>query len=134
MTTTAAPATAPAIRNTVAVWFEIPAGDYERAIAFYETVLGTPLKRVQHGPHAMAVFPYERPGISGCIVPNPGRTGTNGPLLFLNADGILDEALERVYAAGGRIELGRTEIGEGMGWFARIIDTEGNRVGLHTIS
>lgn len=131
MTTTAqAPA---ALRNTVAVWFEIPAHDYERAIAFYETVLGTSLERVVHGEHAMAIFPYERPGISGAIVPWPEQCGAGGPIVYLNADGILDEALARVVAAGGLIDTARTAIGAGMGWFARIVDSEGNHVGLHTI-
>jgi predicted enzyme related to lactoylglutathione lyase len=130
-TTTDAPV---ATRPTVAVWFEIPAGDFERAIGFYETVLGITLRREQFGESVMAIFPYQEPGVSGSIVPNEGRPGADGPLLYLNADHILDAALERVYAAGGRIELGRTEIGNGFGSMARIIDTEGNRVGLHAIS
>lgn len=132
MTTVAsAPA---ALRPTVAVWFEIPAENYDRAIGFYEAIFGIQLKRMVHGDFPMAVFPYEKPGISGCIVPWTGGAGASGPLLFLNADGILDEMLERVVAAGGSIERPRTEIGDGgFGWYARIIDTEGNRVGLHTI-
>jgi predicted enzyme related to lactoylglutathione lyase len=129
-TTASAPA---ALRNTIAVWFEIPAEKYDRAIAFYETVLGCKLNRVQHGEHAMAVFPYERPGISGAIVPWEDKCGAGGPVIYLNADGILDEALARVVAAGGLIDIGRTAIGDGMGWFARIVDSEGNHIGLHTI-
>lgn len=131
-TTASAPA---ALRPTVAVWFEIPASDFERAIRFYETLFATPLKRFARGPHAMAIFPYERPGVSGCIVPaQPALCGASGPVIFLNADGRLDEMLEEVYTAGGRIVTPRTDIGEGMGWFAHIIDSEGNRIGLHTIS
>ncbi len=130
-TTVSAPAT---VRPTVAVWFEIPADDFERAIGFYETIFAVSLDRTQHDEYAMAIFPYERPGISGCIVPRKGDCGPKGPLLFLNVDGRLDEVLERVYAAGGRIVVPRTDIGAGMGWFATILDSEGNRVGLHTIS
>lgn len=130
-TTVSAPAT---VRPTVAVWFEIPADDYDRAIRFYESIFDTTLNRMQHGDYAMAIFPYEKPAISGCIVPRAGQCGPDGPLLFLNVDGRLDEVLERVYAAGGRIIVPRTDIGDGMGWFATILDTEGNRVGLHTIS
>jgi predicted enzyme related to lactoylglutathione lyase len=136
MTTTAAvTAAAPvSVRPTVAVWFEIPADDHERAIAFYQTVLGTTLQRAQHGDCEMAIFPYERPRISGCIINRPGDAGAIGPIVFLNCDGQLDAALDRVYAAGGRIAVGATEIGAGMGRFAHIIDTEGNRIGLHAIS
>ena len=132
MTTTAsAPVSS---RPAVAVWFEIPAGDYDRAIAFYETVLSISLTRAQHGAERMAIFPYERPAVSGCIVDRPGQAGAAGPIVFLNCDGKLDAALDRVYAAGGRIAVGRTEIGDGMGSFAHIIDSEGNRIGLHAIS
>jgi uncharacterized protein len=131
-TTASAPA---ALRPTVAVWFEIPAADYERAIRFYETLFAKPLNRVSHDPQTMAVFPYERPGVSGCIVPaQSAGGGASGPIVFLNADGRLDEMLEEVYEAGGRIVTPRTEIGAGMGWFAHIIDSEGNRIGLHAIS
>jgi predicted enzyme related to lactoylglutathione lyase len=132
MTTTInAPAT---VRPTVAVWFEIPADDYDRAIGFYESIFATSLNRMQHGDYPMAIFPYERPGISGCIVPRAGDSGPKGPLLFLNVDGRLDDVLGRVYDAGGRIVVPRTDIGDGMGWFATILDSEGNRIGLHTIS
>ena len=132
MTTTAS---APvSVRPTVAVWFEIPATDKERAIAFYETVFGTTLRRAQRGDSSMAIFPYQRPGVSGAIVHRPGQSGALGPIVFLNCDGQLDDVLDRVYAAGGRIAVGATEIGDGMGTFAHIIDTEGNRIGLHAIS
>jgi predicted enzyme related to lactoylglutathione lyase len=132
MTTTAS--TAVSSRPSVAVWFEIPAADYDRALAFYQTVLGVPFTLAQCGAERMAIFPYERPAVSGCIVERPGQAGATGPIVFLNCDGKLDAALDRVYAAGGRIAVGRTEIGDGIGSFAHIIDSEGNRIGLHAIS
>ena len=56
MTTTSAPA-----RTSVAVWFELPANDFERAVAFYETIFATTLRREYFGED-MAIFPYEQPG------------------------------------------------------------------------
>ena len=134
MTATANVQSAPVFRPTVAVWFEIPADSFSRATAFYEGLFATALTRVVHGETNMAVFPYERPGISGCVADRKGESGALGPVIFLNADGQLDAMLDRIYDLGGRIVQGRTAIGDGMGWFAIVIDTEGNRIGLHTIS
>jgi predicted enzyme related to lactoylglutathione lyase len=126
--------TTTAVRPTVATWFEIPADDFERAIRFYESILGTTLKREQFGPEILAIFPYEPPGISGAVVARPGESSATGPLLFLNADGRLEAALAAVPAAGGRVLTGKTDLPPGMGSYAVIRDPEGNRVGLHAIS
>jgi uncharacterized protein len=49
----------------------------------------------------------------------------------LNADPTMSLVLDRVVAAGGQILTPRVALPEGMGFFAHILDTEGNRVGLH---
>ncbi|MGN6151612.1 MAG: VOC family protein [Lysobacteraceae bacterium] len=121
-------------RNAVN-WFEIPVADLDRAQRFYETLLDAPLKREAMGPETtLAVFPYERgAGIGGCLfagahAPTPSDDGT---VVYLDASPSLDAALARVDAAGGRIVVPRTDLPEGMGAFAQIVDSEGNRVGLH---
>lgn len=120
-------------RNSVAVWFELPATDFDRACAFWQAVMGTTLKTETMGPTRMAVFPYEKPNISGAVIAGPGyRPGADGPVVYVNVDGIgLDTAVERVKAAGGRVATPRVELPPGMGAFAHVIDSEGNRVGLH---
>lgn len=40
------------------VWAEIPVTDLDRASAFYEKILGAPLKRDDTGPNPMAMLPY----------------------------------------------------------------------------
>jgi len=111
-------------------WFEIPARDVARAATFYEQVLATSLQRMSSTGRDVAVFPYEQPGLGGAIVPS-GRTPTGeGALVYLDADGKLDECLHRVQAAGGEVVVPRTSIGV-HGFFATIRDTEGNVVGLH---
>ena len=128
-------ATAAAIRNTVAVWFDIPAADFDRAVRFYESLFGVTLKRETMGPNVMAVFPYERgAGISGCIARGPAhRPGDGGPVVYLNADGMLDRMVADVERLGGRLAGPRVELPDGMGAFVTIMDTEGNRVGLHAV-
>jgi hypothetical protein len=122
-------------RESRVVWFEIPAADMDRASRFYETVLATSLHRGQFGPETLAVFPYEKPAVSGCLCLMEGaQPGGNGTVVYLNADPDLDAALARVGPAGGKVIVPKTALPPGMGHYARIEDTEGNLVGLHAIS
>jgi predicted enzyme related to lactoylglutathione lyase len=113
-------------------WFEIPAADLPRATRFYETVLGRKLKPEKMGPHELAVFAYEEPGVGGCLIAGNGHTPAgDGTVVYLAVGPALDDALERVKRAGGKVALGKTALPEGMGVYAQVIDSEGNRVGLH---
>lgn len=116
-------------------WFEIPVRDIDRAQRFYETLLNRPLRREAMGPEAtLAVFPYEAgSGVGGCLyagaqAPVPTAHGT---VVYLNAEPSLNVVLARLPEAGGKLLLPRTELPEGMGAFAHVEDSEGNRVGLH---
>ena len=122
-------------RDSRVVWFEIPAADLDRACQFYESLLATKLSRGQFGPEEMAVIPYRKPAISGCITHSKGhRPAADGTLIYLNVDPDLDAALARVEPAGGKVVVAKTALPPGMGFYARIQDTEGNTVGLHAIS
>lgn len=117
------------------VWFEIPASDFDRAVRFYEQVLGVQMRRENFGPSLMAVLPYEKPAVGGCIMAGQGLTpGAGGVMAYLNAEPSLDAVLARVAGAGGAVVHPRTELPAGMGAFARIRDTEGNVVGLHALA
>ena len=112
-------------------WFEIPAYDVSRAKAFYDHVYGMAMETAQVGDFAMAYFPADH-GVGGAVVQGPGcLPNDTGALLYLNAGPDLGVLLERVQQAGGRVVMGRTLINDGAGWFALIIDTEGNRLALH---
>ncbi len=117
-------------------WFEIPVRNMDRAQKFYETLLAAPMRREQMGPNTLAVFSYDETGVGGCLfggqtAPAPAATGT---LAYLNAGPSLDAVLGRVEAAGGRIATPKVQLPGDMGWFAHITDTEGNRVGLHSLA
>ncbi len=119
-------------RQNVAVWFEIPAADFDRAAQFYENVMEVTLRRETMGPQKMGVFPYPEDTISGCILAGPdAKPADSGTILYINADGRLDAALGRVAAAGGAVMTPIIRLPGDMGRFAHIRDTEGNRVGLH---
>lgn len=112
-------------------WFELPVVDLARAQKFYETMLGAKLKsEVFNGtPHAM--FPTDS-GVGGALIKDARRSPkADGALIYLNANGKLDACLGRVEAAGGKVLLPKTSIGD-PGHIALVLDTEGNQVGLHS--
>lgn len=117
-------------------WFEIYAADFERARRFYETILEEPLTLSDMPGGKMAMFPFDQEnGIGGAVTVMEGCSpgGSGGTIVYLNVDGKLDAVLERVPAAGGKIVRGRMPIPP-HGFIAFFQDTEGNNVGLHSMS
>jgi predicted enzyme related to lactoylglutathione lyase len=112
-------------------WFEIPVRDLDRATRFYEAMLGKKLKRETMAGMPMATFPTgAMQDVGGSLVSDPKRAPSDqGALVYLDAPD-LDDCISRASSAGGRIELPKTDIG-GPGHIAIVVDTEGNRVGLH---
>lgn len=114
-------------------WFEIPTRDIDAAQRFYEQLLGTSMRRETIGAATLAVFPAPDEGVGGALIsaPDMHQPQAQGTLVYLDASPSLDETLARATALGGRVSLPRTALPPGMGYFAHIIDAEGNRVGLH---
>jgi uncharacterized protein len=119
-------------------WFEIPVADLSRAMKFYAAMTGTPLKREAFGApgEEMAIFEVEtQEGISGCLLSSPNsKPAQQGTMVYLSASPNVDAWLSRVEKAGGKIVTPKTALPPGMGFFAHIIDSEGNRVGLHALA
>ena len=59
-------------------------------------------------------------------------SASDGPVLYLNADPDLSDALGRVESAGGSIVMPKTQISEENGHMAFFIDSEGNRMAMHS--
>ncbi len=119
-------------------WFEIPAADLKRARTFYENILGVQMQPMPSPERNMVAFPadWEQGDLAGCITQAPDmKPSESGTLLFLNCAPDLSVALGRVEAAGGRVLLPKTQIPmDNAGFMALILDTEGNRIGLHSPS
>ena len=114
-------------------WFDIPATNLERATQFYETVLATKLIRENMLGASMAIFPANPGETTGAIISRDGVTpGTNGATVYLKAGADLSLALARVPAAGGKVLHPKTFIKDGWGYFAIILDSEGNSMGLQS--
>src|ERR1700685_3998138 len=118
------PETANAVRSVV-TWFEIPVTDLERARRFYATIFETEIPVSDFGG-PMAVFPYERPGVSGCLVAGRSHPSPHGTLVYLNAAGRLDRTLELVEAAGGKIDSPKMKVSDDIGEGGHIIESGGN--------
>jgi uncharacterized protein len=119
-------------------WFEIPSKDLERATRFYEGIFGVSLIPMDLPNIKMRMFPVEDPmtGIGGAVVNSDGfhnPSVTDGPLIYLNGNPDVQNVLDKVEAAGGSIMVPKTEISPEYGFMAVIVDTEGNRIGLHSI-
>jgi predicted enzyme related to lactoylglutathione lyase len=118
-------------------WFEIPVADIERAQHFYETLLARSLRREQAGPNALAIFPYEvGQGVGGMLKQDGAATapGPNATLVYLDASPSLDVVLARVGELGARVLQPKMELPNGNGFTAHIADSEGNRIGLHSMA
>ncbi len=129
------PTAAPTRTNAID-WFEIPVRDIERAQAFYTALLGAPLRREAMGEKTLAVFSYAETGVGGCLMAGAGvpEPSLHGTLIYLDAGPSLDATLARVASAGGQITTPKVQLPGNMGCFAHVVDTEGNRVGLHAMA
>lgn len=118
-------------------WFEIPVTNMDRAAAFYSTILGTPIEAAEMGGGLMAMLPYEsgaNGGVGGALYQGDGYApGANGPLIYLNGGDDLSTVLDRVAGAGGSVITPKTDIGGGNGFYALFLDSEGNKLGLHSM-
>lgn len=116
-------------------WFEIPVSDMNRARKFYETVFDVALTQVDMMGMEMAMFPSQPPHSGGSLVRSPQHIpSTTGCVIYLNGNPDLGRILERIPAAGGTITLPKTHINEETGYMAFFLDTEGNSMGLHSIT
>jgi predicted enzyme related to lactoylglutathione lyase len=119
-------------------WFEIGTTDLDRATKFYETIFGISLIPMDMPNIRMRMFPIDdmMNGIGGALVDSAGfhkPSSTDGPLVYLNGNPDVQNVLAKVEGAGGKILVPKTEISPEYGYMAVIIDTEGNRIGLHSV-
>ena len=121
------------MKNAIS-WFEIPATNYERAKKFYNTMLGIKIADMHMPEGKYGMFPYDNDnnGVGGGLVEMKGtQPSADGVTIYLNGGNDLSGPLSRVEAAGGKILMPKTDIGEN-GFMAQLLDTEGNRVALHS--
>ena len=115
-----------------AVWFDIPVADLDRSAAFYRAVLGVGVTRETFGDFSFCVIEHKE-GNGGCLVLNEAEITAGGVVLYLNVNGRIRDAVEKVVPHGGTVIQPIHSIGP-HGFRAIILDSEGNRVALHSDS
>jgi predicted enzyme related to lactoylglutathione lyase len=117
-------------------WFAIPVVELERARRFYCAMLGLESMENMETPNGTcALFPCAEGGVGGSLNPFMGfkPTDDSGVTVWLNAGEDLQVALDRVPSAGGKVLQEKTPISDEYGFMAMVLDTEGNRIGLHSM-
>ncbi len=123
--------------TNVITWFEIPVSDIDRAKTFYETIFDIEMITRKDGDDEAVFFPFNPNVVQATsgrvtgVLSKSARNSpsTNGTMVYLNASPSIQTVLDKVQQAGGKIIAPKIQIPAGI--IAVIIDTEGNKVGLH---
>ena len=108
-------------------WFEIPVTDMARAKHFYQVAFGIHLED-------MTMEGMEMAGkASGALVKSQyHKPSMDGVTIYLNANPDMTDVLQRIEGEGGQIVMPKTQITPEIGYMAFFIDSEGNRIALHS--
>ncbi len=116
-------------------WFEIAVDDFDRAKTFYESVFQFKMETNVILGYKMGYFSADEGKVSGAIVQGDGyKPSVHGAVVYLNCQPDLSLQLSRVESAGGQILVPKTKISDDLGYFAFVIDSEGNKVAFHSMA
>jgi predicted enzyme related to lactoylglutathione lyase len=121
------------MKNLISI-VEIPTLDFPRALSFYQAILGVTIEEVDMGGVKMGVFPSDGETVNVTLI-NGGESmpSMDGTIVYLNAGDNLQSTLDKVRLNGGKVVVPKTQISPEIGFFAMFTDTEGNKLGLHSI-
>lgn len=117
-------------QNNRAVWFDIPVAELDRAAAFYAAVLGVRVDKAEFDGYSFCVIEHTD-GNGGCLVKSPDEVSAVGVMIYLNVNGRIRDAVAKVRSHGGGLVEDVHSIGP-HGFRAIVLDSEGNRVALHS--
>lgn len=113
-------------------WIDIPVVDLDRAIVFYSALIDKPVQKISEHGFEFALLPHTDDNVSGCLcVMDNRKPSQDGPLVYLNVEGQLDQAILAAQTNGGKILQPKEQIGP-YGHRAIILDTEGNAIALYS--
>lgn len=119
--------------------FNIPVLDFDRAVEFYSHLLDYELQVMEFGGAKLGLFEYDHAqgGLGGALLYDGiSKPSTTGTIVYLVAGDDLQQALDRMpdpsIDSTSGIIVPKSNLGPGMGYFAIIDDSEGNRVGLYS--
>lgn len=113
--------------------FEIPATDITRAVDFYQTILDLKIEKVNMPKMQMGILPYEGQMVTGVIIKaEEYKPSAEGVTIYLNGGDNLQAILDKVERNGGKILTPKSLHADESGYFAIFLDSEGNKMGLHS--
>ncbi|WP_244156245.1 VOC family protein [Maribacter ulvicola] len=113
--------------------FEIPATNISRAIKFYQAILNIQIEKVKFPEMQLGVFPYKDQMITGVIMKAEGYIpSAKGVTIYLNGGDNLQTILDKVSQNGGKIMVPKSLHADESGYYAIFLDSEGNKMGLHS--
>ena len=113
-----------------AVWFDIPVADLDRAAKFYSAVMGIAVHKHSMEGFNFCVLDHEQ-GNGGCLVEGKDSVTAKGILVYMNVEGRIKAAVAEVPKQGGKVLEATKSIGP-HGYRAVVLDSEGNRIALHS--
>src|SRR5687767_8439349 len=120
------------MKNLISI-VEIPTIEFPRAVAFYQTILNTSIEEINMDGILMGLFPSDGETVSVALINSSQyKTSMDGSVVYFNAGNDLQIVLDKIKANGGKIIIPKTEISPEMGFYAMFMDTEGNKLGLHS--
>lgn len=113
---------------------ELPTADLKRAINFYQNMLGVSIEEIDMGETRMGILPSDEGTVSAVLVHGEGYVpSSEGTTAYMEAGEDMQRMLDKVVTSGGQVIVPKTEISPEMGFFALFLDSEGNKVGLHSM-
>ena len=119
--------------NTI-VWADIPVTDMDRARKFYGAVLQAEIELMEGANGDVALLPGDPMNgeVSGDLVRGENqKPGLTGVTIYFDSRGDPEGMIERAVAAGGKVLMPVTSMGEMVGSIGFFEDSEGNRIGVH---
>lgn len=121
----------------------IPSSDFERAFKFYFTITDGLIQKNPNVPFPMAYFTDKDHNYVGhlfqldIMTPPGGETisfkpSRDGAIVYMELENDLNKTLAKIEIAGGKVIMGKTLIAPGKGYWALFLDTEGNKLALHS--
>ncbi|MBA3535617.1 MAG: VOC family protein [Tatlockia sp.] len=118
--------------NNTFCWIDIPVIDLDRAIAFYSAVIGDSIQKISEHGFEFGLLPHTENNVSGCLcVMEDRKPSQDGPLVYLNAEGRIDQAIKEVEKQGCKVLSAKQQIGP-YGHRAIFLDSEGNAIALYS--
>jgi len=121
------------MKNLISI-FEIPAKDFSRAVKFYQAILDISIEEVEMEGVTIGLFSGGDSSVSGSVIKGSDyKPSADGVIIYLNGGDNLQVVLDRVEANNGKILVPKSQISPEAGFYALFIDTEGNKLGLHSV-